>query len=47
MPTQTKANIEVQNSTSLHKVSANVAWNETNIIILIDMHGLFSSYLKF
>jgi hypothetical protein len=31
MPTQTKANIKVQNWTSLHKVSAKVAWNETNI----------------
>jgi hypothetical protein len=30
MPTQTKANIKVQNLTSLHKVSAKVAWNETN-----------------
>jgi hypothetical protein len=28
-------------------VSAKVAWNETNILFLIDMHGLFSSYLKF
>jgi hypothetical protein len=47
MPTQNKANIKVQNWTSLHKVSAKVAWNETNKLISIDMHGLFSSYLKF
>jgi hypothetical protein len=30
MPTQTKANIKVQNWTSLHNGSAKVAWNETN-----------------
>jgi hypothetical protein len=27
MPTQTKANIEVHNYTSLHNISAKVAWN--------------------
>jgi hypothetical protein len=27
MPTQTKASIEVHNGTSLHNVSAKVAWN--------------------
>ena len=47
MPTQTKANIKVQNWTILHKVSAKVAWNETNNYFLLDMHGWFSSYLKF
>jgi hypothetical protein len=31
MPTQTKANINVHNWTSLHNVSANVAWNWANI----------------
>jgi hypothetical protein len=30
MPTQTKASIEVHNWTSLHKVSAKVAWNWAN-----------------
>jgi hypothetical protein len=27
MPTQTKANMEVHNRTSLHNVSVKVAWN--------------------
>ena len=31
MPTQTKANIKVHNWTSLHNVSAKVAWNWANI----------------
>jgi hypothetical protein len=31
MPTQTKANMEVHNWTSLHNVSAKVAWNGANI----------------
>jgi hypothetical protein len=31
MPTQTKASIEVHNLTSLHNVSAKVAWNWANI----------------
>jgi hypothetical protein len=34
----------VQNLASLHKVSAKVAWSETNIIISIDMHGLLSFF---
>jgi hypothetical protein len=33
MPTQTKANINVHNRTSLHNVSAKVAWNWANINI--------------
>jgi hypothetical protein len=48
MPTQTKANMEVHNWTSLHNVSAKVAWNETNKYYLLDAHGwLFFSYLTF
>jgi hypothetical protein len=31
----------------LDKVSAKVAWNETNNLFLLDMHGWLSSYLKF
>jgi hypothetical protein len=37
MPTQTKANIQVQRLLGI----------ETNILISIDVHGWFSSYLKF
>jgi hypothetical protein len=47
MPTQTKANIKVQNWTSLHKGKCKGCLELKPIIISIDMHGWFSSYLKF
>jgi hypothetical protein len=46
MPTQTKANIEVHNWTSLHNVSAKDTKNWTNKFSY-DMHGLISFSLTF